>query len=218
MRRRTSILFAPAGSAAFAFAGFITMTTAQAAENFEKGLPRNDLLAGNSAAQGPCTRRLTGGAEIITVSCNQRLAGDWGGLLAESDGDTYRVEISLADSGKGSIAYPKLNCSGTLAYKMRRAETYIYTETITEGTKCGDMAEVELTAASADGSTFDYNWIGVGPKVTGRLSGVMTAGITAAEGTSSRPDANDEDECFRYLPNRETLVPMPCRPNNTPTY
>jgi hypothetical protein len=210
VRRRVGIIVLAAALVAFALAG---LTAGEIATVPAAGIE----LAQASGAQGQCTRRLADSTEIIMVPCNQRLAGDWGGILTEDDGDTYRVEISLTESGKGSIAYPKLNCSGTLEYKMRRAETYIYTETITEGTKCGDTAEVELTAVSADGSTFDYNWIGVGPKVTGRLSGVMTAGVTAADGSSSRPGANDEDECFRYLPNREALVPMPCRSNNTAT-
>lgn len=162
-----------------------------------------------------CSRR-TPDRTLAPVPCNERLAGDWGGMLTESTGSTYRVEISLQSNGNGTIAYPKLKCSGTLDYLMRRQETYVYRETITEGTECGDTAEVQLTAIAADGAAFDFNWVGEGPTVTGRLTGILVAGATETGGTIAKPGPGNEDECFKYLPNRGTLISTPCG-EGTPT-
>jgi class 3 adenylate cyclase len=124
----------------------------------------------------------------------KQLTGEWKGLLTENGGNTYNAEISVLKGGKGTISYPELKCSGTLEYLQRRGEAYVFREKITKGTVCGRTAEVELTVSNPDGSTLDYNWIGQGPKVTGRLSGEMT----------------ETDDCLKYLPNRGVMIPEPC--------
>ncbi len=177
-------------------------------------------LAQSDGATTPCNRKASEGGEPIAVPCNERLAGDWGGQLTESEGNTYRVEISIARNGNGTINYPGLSCSGKLDYKMRRGETYIYTETITKNSKkCGNVAEVELTSVSADGSAIDFFWKTAKMELTvsGRVLGVLVAGATHTSGTTSKPGSDDEDECFKYLPNRGTMVAMPCDTGVTPT-
>lgn len=139
----------------------------------------------------------TGESSKVHVS-DEPLAGEWKGQLTENDGDTYIVVISIEREGKGTINYPKLKCSGTLLYLSRRGAAYVFKETITKGTKCGKTAEVELTVKNSDGSDVDYNWVGEGPKVTGSLSGSMTAGP-------------GEDDCMKYLPNRRTMIRTPCK-------
>ena len=177
-------------------------------------------VAQPNGASSPCTRKSSEGGEPIAVPCNERLAGDWGGQLTESTGNTYRVEIAIARDGSGTINYPGLSCSGTLDYKMRRGETYIYTETITKNSKkCGNVAEVELTSVSADGSAIDFFWktAKLDLTVSGRVLGVLVAGATQTSGTNSKPGSDNEDECFKYLPNRGTMVAMPCDAGVTPT-
>jgi class 3 adenylate cyclase len=124
----------------------------------------------------------------------KQLTGEWKGLLTENGGNTYNVEISVMSGGTGTISYPELKCSGTLEYILRRGEAHVFREKITKGTGCGRTAEVELTVSNSDGSTVDYNWIGQGPKVTGRLSGEMT----------------ETEDCLKYLPNRGVMIPEPC--------
>jgi class 3 adenylate cyclase len=123
-----------------------------------------------------------------------QLAGDWKGPATEIGGGTYNVEISGLKDGKGTIRYPDLKCSGTLEYMLRRGETNVFREKITKGTVCGRTAEVELKVASADGSLIDYNWIGQGLKLAGRLSGEMSA----------------TEDCLKYLPNRGVMIPAQC--------
>jgi class 3 adenylate cyclase len=124
----------------------------------------------------------------------RQLTGEWKGPVTADGGDSYNVEISLLPGGKGTISYPDLKCAGTLQYFLRRGEALVYREKITKGTECGRSAEVELKVDSSDHTTLDYNWIGQGPKATGRLSGEMT----------------EAEDCLKYLPNRVVMVPAPC--------
>lgn len=170
-----------------------------------------DVTAGEGASAGGCARRAFAKTDIIAVPCNERLAGDWGGVLEQDDGKTYRVEVSLSE-GAGTVHYSSLECSGTLDYQMRRTDTYVYTETITKNTKaCVSGGEVELTFATDDGSALDFRWTGDGPTVFGRISGVLKAGVTIHGETTTRPNSDGVDECFRYLPNRGMLVAMACK-------
>lgn len=181
---------------------------------------KGTAFAQSNGGSSPCTRKSSDTSELVAVPCNERLAGDWGGQLTESGGHTYRVEISIGHEGNGTINYPTLSCSGTLDYKMRRGETYLYIETITENSKkCGSVAEVELTSASADGSAIDFFWKTEKAELTvsGRVLGVLTAGATQTSSTHSKPGSNSEDECFKYLPNRGAMVAMPCDTGVTPT-
>lgn len=166
--------------------------------------------SGVAVADNVCSRRNATEGRIIAVPCNERLAGDWSGLLTETDGKAYRVEISLSKEGSGTISYG-LGCSGSLAYKGRQGSRYVYRETIKEGAdKCTDGGEVTLTSVVAEGTTLDFDWNGDSLTTKGRVAGVMTAGITEGSNTSSSPASDGKDTCARYLPNRENWVPMPC--------
>ena len=165
-----------------------------------------------AGAVSPCTRKVPDTDEVVSVPCSERLQGDWGGLLTEAGGRSYRVEIALDASGSGTIAYPQLSCNGTLNYVMRQNEKYIFNEVIKEGKdKCTEGGQVELTVSTQDGAALDYRWSGFGAVVIGRVSGVLVAGVARGSNTSSRPSGADGDECFRYLPNRGTLVSMECQ-------
>lgn len=124
----------------------------------------------------------------------RQLTGEWKGSVSANGSDSTNVEISVLNGGKGTISYPEIKCSGTLEYILRRGEAYVFREKITKGAGCGRTAEVELTVGDSDGSTLNYNWIGQGPKLTGRLSGEMT----------------EAEDCLKYLPNRVVMVPAPC--------
>lgn len=170
------------------------------------------LPAGAAAAgDGPCGRRDSRGSALVRVPCSERLAGSWSGLLTETNGASYRADISLSKSGSGTISYGRLNCSGTLAYRSRQGARYSYRETITEGVAtCTTGGDIVLEAVKPDGSTLDFHWTGSSLAVDGRVLGVMTAGITDGANTSSSPGGDGKDRCTRYLPNRESWVPMPC--------
>lgn len=165
----------------------------------------------SDAADSSCSRGEKGSDKPVFVPCNERLAGDWGGLLTEANGNTYRADISLSKDGNGTISYGKLNCSGTLTYRSRQGAKYSYREEITEGVdKCTTGGDVELTAVAAEGSALEFYWTGSSLTVKGRVSGVMTAGVTNGGNTTSSPSSDGKDACSRYLPNRETWVPMAC--------
>jgi hypothetical protein len=172
------------------------------------------VLGCGSAAQAgdrSCARRASASDESVSVPCNERLAGNWSGLVTESSGQSYRVDISLAKAGDGTVSYNSLSCSGLLTYLGRHGEKYSYKETITEGAaKCTNGGAIELAVVAGEGSSLDYKWTGESLTVTGRISGVMTAGVTAGANTASRPASDGKDECTRYLPNRESWVPTPC--------
>jgi hypothetical protein len=120
--------------------------------------------------------------------------GGWAGAVAESDGNSYNVTISLAKSGKGTISYPDLKCSGTLEYILRRGEAHVFREVIVQGSDCGRSAEIELRP---DGDkSLEYRWIGQGPTLSGKLSAVVA------------------EDCQKYLPNIGVMVPSRCNLDN----
>ncbi|MFT3731033.1 MAG: adenylate/guanylate cyclase domain-containing protein [Hyphomicrobium sp.] len=162
--------------------------------------PQAVAQASPAAATIPDTRP-TANTNQTESGADRQLAGEWKGIVGESGGRKYNVDISLQSVGKGTVSYPDVNCTGTLEYLLRRGPAYVFREKITKGSTCGRTAEIELTVAGADGATLDYKWIGQGPTMTGRVSGEMS----------------EAKDCMRYLPNLQAMVPAVCKAGEGPS-
>lgn len=78
--------------------------------------------------------------------------GTWAGLASQFDSGEVRgtpdsqwtVEVTIGETSR--VAYPSLDCSGTLDYQGRsRSGAAVYTETITSGQdRCVTSGTVEL--------------------------------------------------------------------------
>ena len=88
-------------------------------------------------------------------------AGTWEGTL-EQDGDSYPVVLELYepqdDAEAGTIAYPSLECSGTLELQDVHAGQIVVYEylTVNEG-QCVDGGEIELTFITRNELSYFYD-------------------------------------------------------------
>jgi hypothetical protein len=78
----------------------------------------------------------------------QEFAGVWRGTVFQPDGPSYPVVVTMSgsDQGTGEIAYPSLDCEGSLAYKRGLGAEIVLAESITRngGGKCAREGTVRL--------------------------------------------------------------------------